>query len=400
MNVQSLVFFAWLVMTPSATTADSQTAPIQSHTLPRIGQAVRSPEVQPDGRVTFRFRAPNAKDVLLIRENAPKLALRKDDRGIWSATTDPIAPDFYCYRFVVDGVALADPANSMSISVATGGFESILHVPGAASLSWERNDTSHGILHCHTYQSAAIGDTREFWVYTPPGYDASLRKTYPVLYLLHGVMDDASAWTTAGRAHIILDNMIARHKARPMIMVMPLGYGFPNVPDRLAEQFGDPSSQKKILDVFSHSLIDEVIPNVERAYRVKKDRSSRAIAGLSMGGAQALYIGLNHQDRFAWVGSFSGAFVMYGERLEEWFPELTLSANPRLHLLWMACGTEDFLLGVNHKCTEWLKSKDVQFTAIETRGTHAWQVWRRNLTEFTPLLFRGRRSSRAAGRTN
>ena len=125
-----------------------------------------------------------------------------------------------------------------------------------------------------------------------------------------------------------------------------------------------------------------------------------AIAGLSMGGAQALYIGLNHQDRFAWVGSFSGAFVMYGERLEEWFPELTLSANPRLHLLWMACGTEDFLLGVNHKCTEWLKSKDVQFTAIETRGTHAWQVWRRNLTEFTPLLFRGRRSSRAAGRTN
>jgi len=142
------------------------------------------------------------------------------------------------------------------------------------------------------------------------------------------------------------------------------------------------------MDVFSRYLVDELIPKVEKEYRVTKDRDARAIAGLSMGGSQALFIGLNHPDRFGWIGSFSGALIMYDTPLEKWFPDLMAKANPPVRLLWIACGTEDFLLGTNRKFRNWLKSKKLPFTEIETPGSHAWTVWRRNLIAFAPLLFR------------
>jgi enterochelin esterase-like enzyme len=355
---------------------------------PRVGQAVRSPVVQADGRVIFRFRAPGATKVSLARDGLKLVAMTKDAQGVWSITTDPLAPDLYLYQFVVDGVVMADPANPLSKPVVTGGAESIVHVPNVAAESWEPHDVPHGVLHRHCNPSKIIGEDREFWVYTPPGYDPSAGKTYPVLYLLHGVMDDASAWTTAGRAHVILDNLIAAGKAKPMLVVMPFGYGLTNVPDRMAEQFGPPRTQRKIMDVFSRYLIEELIPNVEREYRVAKDRDARAIAGLSMGGAQALFIGLNHPDRFSWIGSFSGALIMYDKPFEKWFPSLTAKTNPPVQLLWVACGTQDFLLGTNRKFQDWLKSNKIAFTAVETSGSHAWTVWRRNLIEFAPLLFR------------
>jgi enterochelin esterase family protein len=361
---------------------------------PRMGHAVRSPQVQPDGRVQFRFHAPNAKQVFLAREGMPRLAMSKDDRGTWSITTDVLQPDLYCYQFVVDGVVLADPANPMCKPIVTGGHESIVHVPGPASLSWEPQDVPHRTLHRHVYQSRVLGEARPLLVYTPPGYDPAAAQTYPVLYLLHGVMDDETAWTTAGQTHVILDNLIARRKARPMLVVMPLGYGFPNVPDRMREQFGAPAGQQKIMDALTRLLLDEVIPQVERDYRVTRDREARAIAGLSMGGSQALSIGLNHRDRFAWIGSFSGALIMYGQPFGKWFPDLKVRADSRVRLLWLACGTEDFLLGVNRNYKEWLKTNEVPFTAVETPGAHAWQVWRRNLTEFVPLLFQPRADSR------
>jgi enterochelin esterase family protein len=354
---------------------------------PRFGHAVRSPEVDADGRVTFRFRAPGAKEVAVFREGEPKLAMTRDDHGVWSATTDKLPPDFYTYTFVVDGVVLADPSNPLCKPIVSGGNESLVHVPGRASLPWEVNDVPHGTLHRHVHNSKVIGEAREFLVYTPPGYDAADPRRYPVLYLLHGVMDDATAWTTAGRADVILDNLVAQRKAKPMVVVMPLGYGFTNVPDRVGEQFGGPSVQKKFLDAMSGYVLGELIPAVEGSYRVAPDRDSRAIAGLSMGGAQALYIGLNHPDRFAWIGSFSGALTMYGGPYAKWFPGVVAESRPEVRLLWTSCGSADFLLGANRKFIDWLKSNGVRCTLTETPGAHAWPVWRRNLCDFASQLF-------------
>src|SRR5262249_48596878 len=151
------------------------------------------------------------------------------------------------------------------------------------------------------------------------GYDPAGRQEYPVLYLLHGVLEDASAWTTAGRAHVILDNLIARGQARPMLVVMPLGYAFPNVARDLFKVLRDPATQRPRRAKFNAAVVDELIPQVERTYRVARDRDSRAIFGLSMGGVQALSIALNHPDRFGWVGSFSGAFVMSGDQYASYF---------------------------------------------------------------------------------
>src|SRR5581483_11628298 len=263
-----------------------------------------SPEVHADRRVTFRFRAPNAKDVALALEGAPPLAMQKDEPGVWSVTTGPLEPDFYGYSIVVDSVSLIDPSNPL-MKPNLLHTQSVVHVPGPSSLPWEVNDVPHGIIHHHFYRSGIVGDDRDFYVYTPPGYEPKAKRRYPVLYLLHGFSDDASGWTAVGRAHVILDNLIAQGKARPMLMVMPLGYGAPEILTLGFAAFRDRSLIEKNFDRFREALLTEVIPQVEESYRVLTDRKSRAIAGLSMGGAESLYTGLNNLNRFAWVGAFS-----------------------------------------------------------------------------------------------
>jgi enterochelin esterase family protein len=182
--------------------------------------------------------------------------------------------------------------------IVMGGNQSLAHVPGPSDLSWEVNDVPRGTLNHHFYKSAIAGEGRDFYVYVPPGYDRPSKEEYPALYLLHGITDDSSAWTNAGRAHVILDNLIARGRARPMLVVMPLGYAFSDVPGNLFRLFREPAAQRKGLEDFAKTVLDELIPRVEKSYRVAKDRDSRAIAGLSMGGAQSLYTALNHPDRF------------------------------------------------------------------------------------------------------
>jgi enterochelin esterase family protein len=181
-------------------------------------QLLVSPQVHPDNRVTFLLRAPNAQNVMLTREGGAQTAMQKNDEGVWSVTTDPIEPDIYGYAFVADGVTLFDPSNPLMKSNLLY-TQSLLHVPGPASLPWEVNDVLHGVVHHHRYTSTVVGDKRDFYVYTPPGYDPKSETAYPVLYLLHGFSDDASAWTTVGRAEIILDNLIAQGKAKPMLVV-------------------------------------------------------------------------------------------------------------------------------------------------------------------------------------
>ncbi len=354
-------------------------AALSAQTAPK---PIVSPEVHPDSRVTFTFRDPNAREVSLEREGAKRVPMLKDDKGVWSVTTEPLEPDFYSYSFVADGVSLIDPSNPL-ITPNILHTQSALHVPGPASLPWEINDVPHGVIHRHFYKSGIVGDQRDFYVYTPPGYDPAARAAYPVLYLLHGFSDDASAWTAVGRANVILDNLLARGKVRPMVVVMPLGYGAPEVLKVGGPR--DASLWRTNVERFREATLEEVLPRVEQAYRVSKDRENRAIAGLSMGGAEALMTGLNSLDRFAWVGAFSSGGM--GDDYSSVFPGLDAKADSKLRLLWIACGKEDRLFGGNLKFVEWLKSRGIRCTWVETPGAHTWMLWRRYLSSFAPLLF-------------
>src|ERR1700758_1224568 len=344
-----------------------------------------TPEVHSDNSVTFRFRAPNAKVVKLEREGTDPVAMQKDDAGVWTVNTAPLAPDYYGYSILVDGVRSLDPENSGLVPhpLAPGNF---VHVPGPPSLPWELNDVPHGEIHHHFYKSAVANDQRDYYVYTPPGYDPGGKTTYPVLYLLHGYSDDASGWTAVGRANVILDNLIARGKAKPMIIVMPLGYGTMEMIRLAWNAWSHADVREENFAKFTQALLTEVMPKVESEYRIAKDRNARAIAGLSMGGSESLLTGLNNLDKFAWIGAFSSGGIP--DDFEKDFPGLDAKANQQIRLLWIACGTDDRLITVNRNLREWLKSKGIQHSDIETPGMHTWMVWRRNLAQFAPLLFR------------
>jgi enterochelin esterase-like enzyme len=373
-----------LVLFISSTLATAQQAKPAQAPPPQRPPSLVTPEVHSDNTVTFRFLAPNAQEVKLSREGADPVAMQKDDKGVWSVTTEPLPPDYYGYSILVDGARSLDPYNHGLVPnlISPGNF---VHVPGP-SLPWELNDLPHGEVHHHFYRSAVADDQRDFYVYTPPGYDPAAKTTYPVLYLLHGYSDDASGWTAVGRANVILDNLIAQGKAKPMIVVMPLGYGTMEIITLGWGAWSHTDVRDKNFSNFRQALLTEVIPKVESEYRVSKDRSSRAIAGLSMGGSESLLTGLNNLDKFAWVGAFSSGGIP--EDFEKDFPGLDAKANQQLRLLWIACGTEDRLITVNRNLREWLKTKDIKHVDIETPGMHTWMVWRRNLAEFAGLLFR------------
>ena len=383
MKLHSLFLILSLCFTGLATA--QQATPASPPPPPRPPWLV-TPEVHSDNSVTFRFLAPNAQEVKLAREGTDPLPMQKDDKGVWTVTTAPLPPDYYGYSITVDGVRLLDPFNHGLVPnlLSPGNF---VHVAGPPSLPWEVNDVPRGEIHHHFYNSAVAGDERDFYVYTPPGYDAAAKKTYPVLYLLHGYSDDASGWSAVGRANVILDNLIAQGKAKSMIVVMPLGYG---TMEMVRVGWGGlcnhPDVREESFRKFRDALLTEVMPKVETEYRVSKDRKSRAIAGLSMGGAESLRTGLNALDKFAWIGSFSAGGLP--EPFDSDFPGLDAKADQQLKLLWIACGTEDRLITPNRNLREWLKTKGINHTDIETPGMHTWMVWRRNLAEFAGLLFR------------
>lgn len=354
-----------------------------------------SPDVQPDRRVIFRLQSPNAKEVLLSREGAKAVPMQKDQNGLWTITTEPLEPDLYGYSFHVDGVSILDPEN-VDIKPNLLHIQSVVHVPGASPLPWEMTSVPHGEVHHHFYKSAIVGDNRDYYVYTPPGYDPKGSTLYPVLYLLHGYSDDASGWTAVGKANLILDNLIAAGKAKPMIIVMPLGYGAPEIVAKNGPGFRGPDVRQRNMDRFRDALLKEVLPACERDYRVAADRESRAIAGLSMGGAETLYTGLNAVDRFAYVGAFSAGGL--GDGFAAAFPSIDSGINSKLKVLWISCGREDRLFATNEKLVNWLGSKGLKASLHETEGAHTWMVWRRNLADFTGLIFRGQPAETAAAR--
>ena len=362
---------SFAALTPAST--DAQQTPIVS------------PEVHSDNRVTFRFRAPNAQQVeLQLEGTTQKAPMQKDEAGVWSITTEPLEPDYYGYSFVADGVALMDPSNFL-MKPNLHGSQSVVHVPGPSSLPWETNDVPHGVVHHHFYRSGVVGDERDYYVYTPPGYNPKSKQAYPVLYLLHGFSDDASGWIAVGRANVILDNLIAHQKAKPMLVVMTLGYGAPEILNPASGAFSNDDLRRRNLNKFRESLLTEVMPRVEKEYRASTDRDSRAITGLSMGGSESIFVGLTNPDRFGWIGAFSTGGL--GESLDQQLREMQPKGVAHLKLLWIACGTEDRLIDANRKLREWLTSKGVKHTEIDTPGAHTWMVWRRNLANFVPLLF-------------
>jgi enterochelin esterase-like enzyme len=343
------------------------------------GQAgpVVSPEVHADRTVTFRIRAPKAGEVFLNGEwrGGGRLAMTKDEQGLWSLTVGPLEPDVYGYSFVIDGLVLTDPSNPV-LKPMRSPRTSVVEIPGDPPGLHEWSDVPHGTVRLHEYVSKALGRRRSLRVYTPPGYDQKPETQYPVLYLLHGSGDNEATWTAFGRAHLISDNLLAQGKARAMIIVMPDGHAVVG-----------PEARARNVESFGRDLLEDVLPYVEGNYRAKTDRESRAIAGLSMGRGQSLILGLNHLDRFSWVGGFSSAL---------WNPETVLASaladpaatNAKVNLLWMACGKEDSLSKNSAQLSEVLKEKGIHHDCRLTEGNHSWPVWRRYLGEFLPLLFR------------
>ena len=300
-------------------------------------------------------------------------------------------PDIYPYTFNVDGTSLPDSGNPLVKPIVMGGNQSLVHVPGGDALRLEVRDYPAGTLHHHFYKSAIAGEGRDFYVYTSPGYDPAGQEEYPVLYLLHGITDDASAWTNAGR-DVILDNLIARGKAKPMLVVMPLGYAFPDIPRNIYNQLREPSASRQALEKFSATVLDELIPQVEKAYRVAKGRDSRAIAGLSMGGAPVAPYRPEPPGSLRLGRLLQRWCRPLRRRLRRLLPRAVDGGASRPRLVWLACGTEDFLIQPHRKFTSWLKEKGVEFTSKETSGAHTWMVCAATLTDLLPLLFRDAKS--------
>ncbi len=345
-----------------------------------------SPEVSTAREVTFRLRAPNAQKVELSLEGSTRKPMQKDDKGVWSFQTPALEPDIYGYSFVVDGVPMLDPSNG-EIKTNALNPSSMVLVPGSPASPWEQLDVPHGMLHRHFHASKIAGDQRDYFVYTPPDYNPS--KRYPLFVLLHGMSDKADGWSTVGKANLIFDNLIAGGKMVPTVVVMPLGYGAPihTLKTGLAR---DPAVWGKNPQNFARVLLEEVLPDVERHYKVAQDRKHRAIAGLSMGAGESLLVGLNHLDRFAYVAAFSGGGVGGNQtaKPEERFPKLVGDAKTRPELLFMACGESDGAFAGMVKLREWLGAQKVESTWYPTPGAHTWLVWRRYLVELSQKLFK------------
>ena len=350
------------------------------------GQKVAHTTVNADHSITFRLQAGAAKAVTVSTDAllAP-LTLTRDADGLWSGTTPPLPPELYGYTFDVDGVKELDPLNGAVHPNYLDLYSDVL-VPGSPAAAWELTDIPHGDVTRHGYRTGIglhypQGETA-YVVYTPPGYDGRRKQGYPVLYLLHGFTDSELGWTGTGKANLMLDRMIADGKMVPAIVVMPRGYG--DLDLVLKGRNGGVAMDGANVDLFSRMLVEEVMPQVERGYNVVKGRQGRAIAGLSMGGLESVSIGLQHPELFAWVGGMSSALgvggydVRFGDGM----------GKAKLRLLWVACGTEDRLITANRAFVSWAKGKGLPVTAAETPGAHTFVVWREDLLEFAPLLFR------------
>jgi enterochelin esterase-like enzyme len=424
MRVVALGFVLWGAIGPVAFCAEHQKAIVDR--VPPVTPVgaidkIISPIVTPDGRVTFRVRAPQASNVEM-RGSIPSafapvsMPLIKDADGVWSATSGPLEPDIYFYNFIIDGVPALDPNNAHTRRDGMR-IASTFIVSGARSAPYVVKAVPHGTVSQVWYDSPSLKLRRRADIYTPPGYEHSDQR-FPVLYLLHGGFGDEDAWVSNGRVPQILDNFIAEGRIAPMIVVMPNGNATQSAsPDYIEEM--EPQGSFFSME-FPDSLVSDLVPFIDATYRTRSDRSDRAIAGLSMGGAHALWAAFHHLETFAWVESMSGGYMILpnagvygtepagatfpgglrmpmaidpGKVLAD-LPELTPGANARLSLFALAVGVNDGLAPQQRTLQAELAAKGIKVEVIEVPGySHEWSFWRTALVDMLPRLFRPREAA-------
>jgi len=393
-----------LVQSVAHAQADATSSPAASNVPGAI-----NPRIYPDRRVTFEITAPNARSVLVAGGDGlghGPFPMIKSADGVWRVTLPPVVPGFHYYWFILDGVAVSDPASKTYFGY--GKEISGLEAPDPDGDFYSVKAVPHGEVREKWYWSRVTGAWRRAFVYTPPGYDSSRTRRYPLLILQHGYGEDETGWTRQGKAQFILDNLIAAGKAKPMIVVMDRGYG--SKTGMLALHFDNDTPVKEIgraFDAFDHVVLRDLIPTIDASYRTIPDRDHRAMAGLSMGGMETLFIALHHQDEFAYIASLSGPIVQNPNSSQSLAAALRApfdvkSAyggsfadasrfNRRVKLLWMGAGTAepaDFRLGIVG-AVKALRAHRVHLVYFESRGTaHEWQTWRRDLKDLAPRLFR------------
>lgn len=365
----------------------------------RMPKPILSPEITVDSKITFRLFAPEAKKVTISGNWMPgwgtQVEMAKNDTGLYQLSIDLLPSEMYTYSYFVDGVKSVDPNNAIVVRDGTRN-ESMFMVPGEKANLYGVNDVPRGTLQKVWYASPTLDLTRLMYVYTPAGYSESKEKL-PVFYLLHGGGGDEDAWTTLGRAPQILDNLIASGKARPMIVVMTNG----NPGDAAAP---GAAPLKKVIagqtnpgsmgsGKFEESLVKDVIPYIEKNYRVISNKDSRAVAGLSMGGIQTLYLSNNHPETFSYFGVMSMGLVDMSRFGGKNDPEERVKGLEKLKashpkLYWIGCGKEDFLFQSAQDLRKFLDENKFQYEYRESEGGHTWTNWRIYLSELAPLLFK------------
>jgi enterochelin esterase-like enzyme len=345
-----------------------------------VAQRIRSPEVHADGSVTLRLKSNAAKHI--IAEIAgQKLLMMKGDQDVWSVTTGELNAGIHDYSFDVDGTRMIDPSNrnvKKWFSLA-----SMVEVPGNPPLVTEFQDVPHGVVQRLIYPSNSIGHSRPVMVYTPPDYDAAAKQTYPLVVLLHGFGDDETAWTEVGRAHLIADNLIAANVVRKCVIAMPYGHPIPPpYHDRPDDYFPDNA------DLYEQDIITDLLPFLEKQFRLQTDVANRSIVGLSMGGGHAIDTGLKNVDTFSAIGAFSAAAPeLESVELRKKYVSLKgpEPAANKLRHFWIPIGDDDFLLERNDKFVQQLSEAGVTHKYAKTTGGHEWKLWRKYFEQFLQM---------------
>jgi enterochelin esterase-like enzyme len=373
----SLYMFSQLIFKPVDESKFGQYT-ILGTPAPTNVRRAKYPQILPDNSVKFLIKAPDAQkmQIDLVR----KYDMVKDTGGYWEVTTDTLSEGFHYYSLLIDGVPVADPASETFYGM--GRMASGIEIPIRGENYYEVKNVPHGEIRIKRYFSNVYNKWRQFYIYTPAGYDNNLSTKYPVLYILHGGGEDERGWATQGKTDLILDNLIAENKAKPMLVVMPDG----NVD---MQGFGENS-----LKMFEAELKQSVIPFVEKSYRAETDSKNRALAGLSMGGIQTLYIGINNTPLFSYLGVFSSGWIipMQSSIADAQYDNMMKNAdkiNSSIKLFWVSVGGKEDIAYNN--CQLMLKKFDemkIKYVYSEYPGGHAWPVWRNNLFKIAPLLFK------------
>lgn len=358
-------------------------------------RASEFPRVHPDGRVSFRLKAPEAVKVQLQPGGADSglgpsaYDMARDEEGVWSVTIPPAVPGFHYYWFLVDGAPCNDPGSESFFGYGRQCSGVDVPEPGDGGDFYAIRDAPHGDVRARWYYSKLTGQWRRCHVYAPPDYDTNWGKRYPVLYLQHGSGEDERGWMTQGKMSFIMDNLIAAGKATPMLVVMDRGYTHvPAVPGTLPT----PEAYLAQQQAFADLVIQDIIPMVDGAYRTIACREQRAIAGLSMGAGQALHTGLTNLGTFAYIGSFSGGMRGGLDPQSSYNGAFRDSAafNAQVKLFWLGTGTaEPRAMQAVKDIASALDGIGVRYVTFFSPGTsHEWQTWRRSLHDFAPRLFR------------